>query len=120
MKKIGLIIAICALSSIQTYANKNSACDNFKNASYSQTELIKNLENSDLEFTQTFEIPSARGIQKVSYYYCQGKGGFLLVKFHDKELLYKEVPLNVWFEFRFTDPTQSFYIKQIKYNYISM
>ena len=101
-------------------AEKKCSCDDFNNRSKSKTELVNTLEKSDLEFAPTFETLSARGVQSASYYYCDDNHGFLLVKLHDKELLYKDVPLKVWFEFKFAHSLQSYYRDQIKYDFIAI
>lgn len=66
------------------------------------------------------QYSTVRGVQSASYYYCNDDHGFLLVKLHDKELLYKDVPLNVWFEFKFANSLQTFYKDQIKYDFIAI
>lgn len=101
-------------------AGNSCSCDDFKYKFESQTELIKTLEKSELDFAPTFETSSVRGVQSASYYYCNDDHGFLLVKLHDKELLYKDVPLNVWFEFKFANSLQTFYKDQIKYDFIAI
>lgn len=40
------------------------------------------------------------------------------IKLKNKEKLYKDVPLQTWFDFKFNVALDSFYISHIKYNYI--
>lgn len=101
-------------------AEKKCICNGIDKRFKSLTELVKTLEKSDFKFAPTFETLSVRGVQSASYYYCDDEHGFLLVKLHDKELLYKDVPLNVWFEFKFANSLQSFYKDQIKYDFIAI
>ena len=120
MKKIVLLITMSFLFLTKANAEKKCSCDDFNKRFESQSELVKILEKSDLEFAPTFETLSVRGVQSASYYYCDDDHGFLLVKLHDKELLYKEVPLSVWFEFIFANSLQSYYKDEIKYDFIAI
>ncbi len=120
MKKILLIALLILYSYSSVHAEKGCANTDFHTNLVSQHDLIHTLESSELEFVQTIETNAARGVLKASYYYCDKDHGFLLVKFHDRELLYKDVPLKTWFEFKFAESTDSYFIEEIKYAFISV
>ena len=118
MKKLILVTVFYFLFAFGLKAENNCSCEDFKNRK--QNELINTLEKSELEFASTFETANVRGLQGASYYYCDNNHGFLLIRLHDEEFLYKEVPLNVWFELKFSDSVEFYYKDQIKYNFISV
>lgn len=119
MKKIGLLIAVGFLISIDLAASNQCSCQEVKKKTSNQTEFIHFLEKSELNFTATIETKAVRGVQSARYYYCDNDHGFLVVKLHDTELIYKEVPLQTWFEFKFADSSNSYYKEEIKYKYIT-
>ena len=120
MKKMSLLIAVGFLISINLAASNQCSCQQFEKKTDSQTELIHLLEKSELEFAAKIQTESVRGVLSATYYYCENEHGYLLVKLHDKELLYKNVPLQTWFEFKFSETSNSFYKDEIKYNYIAV
>jgi len=120
MKKIVLLIVIGFLFSSDITAGDKCSCMKFHKNAVSQTEIISTLENSDLDFTPAFETESVRGVLSARYYYCDEDHGFLLVKLHDKEVFYKDVPLQTWFEFKFSKSSESYFKNEIKYNFITI
>jgi len=120
MKKIVLLIALGLLTINISKAGKNCICKDFKTTASSKEKVVTSLEKSNLEFAQSFIINKVRGVQSASYYYCDDDHGFLLVKLHDKEVLYKDVPLITWFEFKFADSSESYFKEEIKYNFITL
>lgn len=118
MKNIIHTIAIVLIISFVAKAGNNH--DNSKaSKSDSQKELLQMLNKSDIKFEASLENDVVRGIQSASYYF-DGNSGLLYVKFHDKELVYKDVPLKVWMEWKFSDSITSYYKQNIKYDYIAV
>lgn len=119
MKKIGLLIAFGFLISINLAASDQCSCKEVKKKTSNQNEFIQFLEKSVLNFSEKIETEAVRGVQSAKYYYCDNDHGFLVIKFHDAELIYKEVPLQTWFEFKFAESSESYYKEEIKYKYIT-
>ena len=118
MSKTVLIIALGFFVSFFATAEDKCSCQKFEK-SIDQQKLVKSLESSEFEFAAKINTNSVRGVLSASYYYCYNDSGYLFVKLHDKELLYKNVPLQTWFEFKFSDAATSFYKDEIKYNYVA-
>lgn len=120
MKKIGFLISLSFIISINLSASDNCNCNEFQKQVSNQDQLLTSLENSDLEFKSTIETSQVRGVVGARYFYCDDAHGFLLIKLHNNELLYKDVPLKTWFEFKFADSTNIYYRDKIKYTFISI
>lgn len=120
MKNLVLLITLIFFFFTFAKAEEKCNCKEFHNRSKSQNELVESLEKSNLDFNETFETTSVRGITGASYYYCDNDYGFLLIRLNDEELLYKEVPLKVWFEFKFANSIKSYYTDEIKYDFIAI
>ena len=120
MKKIPLLIAIGFLISLDIVASDQRSCHRIESDIKNQPELIQYLENADFKFTAQVETDAVRGVLSAKYYSCDHDQGYLVVKFHDDELLvYKGVPLKTWFEFKFANSSDLYYKEEIKYNFVT-
>ncbi len=116
MKNILKTITLILIFSVAAKADKiHENTNNAKSTAPAQIRQI--LDQSDIVFEASLENDEVRGIQSASYYF-DGNSGLLYVKFDDKELIYKDVPLNVWMEWKFSDAISTYYRENIKYDYI--
>lgn len=116
-KKIILFItAICISGHLAAQSSCN--CEKVDEYHEKPDKIIAFLEASELSFSETLVNEKVDGIQQASYYYCEDGEGYLFIKLGDKERLYKDVPLEVWFELKFNDTMDDYYKFQIKYVYI--
>ena len=120
MRKLLLLTVFGLYISINSQAGNNCSCKELQNNTPSQKEIVDTLENSDIDFKPTIKTTYVRGVLSARYYYCDEDHGFLLVNLHDEELLYKDVPLQTWFEFKFADSLNFYYKDEIKYNFIAI
>ena len=120
MRKIGLLLGVILLMSTHIIADSKCVCKEFQKSNPDQQALIRSLESTDFPFAADISTNSVRGVVGASYFYCENDQGFLLVQLNDEELLYKDVPLQTWFEFKFSNEHTSFYKERIKYHYISI
>ena len=112
-------MAVGFLIAIDLAASDRCSCHTKLDKTQSQRELMQFLENSELEFSSTINTNAVRGVLSASYFYCDQEHGYLVIKFHDDVLIYKDVPLKTWFEFKFADSSNLFYKENIKYNFIT-
>ena len=118
MRKVFITLAMCMVVFNLARAKNECNCKSLKINSSSPALVIRSLNNSDLDFVQSFQTSNVRGIKSASYFYCNDDHGFLYVKLHDKDLLYKDVTLKTWFELKFADCSNTYYKKEIKYDFI--
>jgi hypothetical protein len=120
MIKTSLLLFFVFSISTYSHANNSCACKDLQKSNPDQQQLIRTLEKTDFEFEADIVTNSVRGVVGARYFYCEDDKGFLIVQLDDKELLYKNVPLQIWFEFKFTGEYTSFYTEHIKYDFISI
>lgn len=120
MRKLVLLTVFGLFISINSQASNKCSCKELQNNTPSQKELVDTLEKSELDFKPTIQTTYVRGVLSASYYYCDEDHGFLLINLHDEELLYKDVPLQTWFELKFSDSSNLYYKDEIKYNFITV
>jgi hypothetical protein len=118
MSKTSLFIVLFVFLSGAIIASDSCHCERANKFSKEQSELIEFLEATDLDFAETFVNEEVSEVIEARYFYCADDHGYLYIKLQNKEKLYKDVPLQTWFDFKFNDAMDSFYISHIKYNYI--
>ena len=98
--------------------NDPCACEEIQNQQSASIATFEQIDPSKASFTESMETSAVRGVTSARYLYCDEEHSLLLVNLHDEILLYKGVPMNVWFEFKFAKSTDAFYRSHIKYEYI--
>jgi hypothetical protein len=97
-----------------------SECEELIKMLETEKDQHRTLQSFEFNFRESFETPAVRGIQKADYYSCNGKSGYLLVNRHNRALLFKDFPIDQWFEFKFANSPENFYSSMIKYNYVQI
>lgn len=106
--------------SVALWSQEDCSCQKVDDINDDPEKIVAYLENSELNFSESLVGSTGNGIQQAAYFYCDDDQGYLFIKINNKERLYKDVPLGVWFEFKFDDTLERFYRSQIKYEYISI
>lgn len=109
------------LSAIPMYAQvehnylvgpKSTSCDSMNIDDLSKVEIIDLLPKETFRFDQSIKVYASQGFQGAKYYSCDGKTGFMVMKFDGKYKLYKEVGKDFWDQMTATtDPTGLYYSK---------
>ena len=120
MQKNLIVLVFGLLMYSFAIADEACVCKTYPKGPQSSEKIINSLKKSELNFVQSFETDQVRGIREASYFYCDNDQGFLLVILHNKTLLYKNVPLRTWFEFKYADSFDSYYTDEIKYKFIAI
>jgi len=118
MKHTIMLSALMLLATAQFSFKNISECDNLNTMLESDKIQYQTLNSFDFNFRESFETLSVRGIQKANYYSCNGKVGYLLIYQHDRAQLFKDFPIDQWFEFKHASSPESYFSSQIKYNYV--
>jgi hypothetical protein len=114
MNKLLIAIAIIILPAY-SFADNGSECQ-IEAQGYEKT--YEYLQNHVFSFQQYFETLSVRGVQKAEFFSCNGEEGYLLIQTHERSYIYKNVPRDVWEEFKFTNSIESYYVQHIRFSYI--
>jgi len=117
MKGTIIILALIILSSFSVISKKWN-CNTMPEQFDSQEQIQYVLNNTDFEYSDKFETLSVRGIKRSSFYSCDKKTGYLVVEFHNRYMVYKNVDMKTWEEFRFSNSMESYFENKIKYKYI--
>ncbi len=120
MSKKIILLAIFSVLSTVLIVQQVCHCERIVQFSKHPERIIDYLEISDLDYRETVTNENVEEILEATYFYCKGDHGYLYIKLDDKEKLYKDVPLDVWFEFKFHETMDSFYRSEITYNFLTV
>ncbi len=71
-------------------------CDSLTIHGLSMPESISKIRTAKFRFDQSFRLTRKQGLQLGEYYSCNGKDGFLIIKYDGIESLYVTVSMDIW------------------------
>ncbi len=71
-------------------------CDSLTIHGLSMPESISKIRTAKFRFDQSFRLTRKQGLQLGEYYSCDGKDGFLIIKYDGIESLYVTVSMDIW------------------------
>ena len=71
-------------------------CDSLDLYGFSMSESITLIRSTKFRFDQLFRLTRKQGLQLGEYYSCNGKDGFLIIKYDGDESLYVTVAKEIW------------------------
>lgn len=93
-------------------------CDHLPTRYSSYEEAISLIKSTRFKIEESVNTSKSSWIRGASYYSCDGKLGFFILKTNMKEYLYSNMPLEIWLEFKNAESFGSYYNENIKNNYI--
>jgi hypothetical protein len=115
MKK--LLTCFLALLII-TSCNKAQDCKKLPQHFTSYKEAISQVKNSTFKFTDEANTSRSSWLTSAKYYSCDGITGFFIYATNrNYEYIHKDVPINVWKQFKSASSLGSFYDAHIKNRY---
>lgn len=87
--------------------------DNF--TSYQQAK--RSIKNTKFTFQDVCNTSTSSWVEGAEYYTCDNATGYLLLRTQRKEYIHRNVPMDVWLEFRETASFGRFYNSKIKGKY---
>lgn len=116
MHKIILYSLLLSLSHLaiaqvdQNFAipKENITCDSLQNTFHSVDEAYQKIEAAAFSYQQSFKLSQVQGLKSAGFYSCDTQTGFLLLKYHDRKLVLKDVPKTIWEELILSNDPESF------------
>ena len=91
---------------------QSTTCDSLKMHDLSIDQCIEQIRKSNFRFDQTFRLTRKKGLQQGEFYSCDGKVGFLIIKFNDEEQLYQNVEKTSWELLISSSDPEGYYLKR--------
>ena len=80
----------------------------------SYSEAISFVKNASFKFTDQVNTSKSSWIRSASYYSCDGQTGYFIISTDNKEYIHKNVPIEVWKQFKNASSFGSIYDYSIK------
>lgn len=108
---VGIVLLIFLLSCNRTECSKIPS--SFK--SYNDAERI--ISDASFNYTDKVNTDKSSWIRAAEFYSCDKQTGFIIIKTDKEEYIHKEVPIDVWTDFKNAPSFGSYYNRFIKHRY---
>lgn len=115
MKNPFFILGFFLLFHLNSCNNQN--CKGLPNNFSSYENAVNEVKSTNFTIEDSIDTSRSSFIESASFYSCDSKTGFLLVKIKSTEYIHQNVPISVWESFKRTDSFGSFYSRNIKGKY---
>lgn len=111
------LIIIPLLSVVVFYCNAQD-CNKLPASFSSYSQAITLVQSSTFKIQEAANTSSSSWITSANYYSCDGKTGYLIYTTNrGYQYIHKEVPIEVWEEFKNAPSKGSYYDYKIKHRY---
>ena len=118
------VIFLCAYNPVIAQVEHNyevgpqsANCDTLNLRSTPLPKAISTIELTTFRYQQQFKISRTYGIMSARFYSCDGELGYLVLKVDKRDILYFEVPEDIWKRLISSADINGFYEAEIKSNY---
>ena len=87
-----------------------TTCDSLNLVGLDLEKSIKLIRSAKFRFNQEFKLTRKIGLQMGEYYSCDGRLGFLIIKYDDCVTLYQNVKKEIWAEMKSSADPEGFYL----------
>lgn len=109
-----LLLSLIALLSISCNSQN---CSELKDDFTSYEQAQKLIETSKFNFSDNCNTSKSSWILGAEYYSCDNKSGYFLIETKKKTYIHKDLPKEIWNEFKKADSFGKFYNSTIKGKY---
>ena len=88
-----------------------TTCDSLKIDDLPVDSSINTIRSAKFRFNQEFKMTRRQGLQMGEFYSCDNKLGFLIIKYDNKYMLFKEIQKQVWNNFISSGDPEGFFLK---------
>jgi len=114
MKKLLSVIFIALLF----FSCHSQDCNNLPVNFKSYNEAISKIEKSKFKFEDEANTSRSSWITSAKYYSCDGIAGYFIYSTNRNHVyIHKDVPIEIWRQFKTASSLGSFYDNNIKYKY---
>lgn len=117
------IMLLSGLFSFSTIENKSlpeNSCHNLENSLGNRFEAIEKIQNADFDFIQEFQTLNVIGVQKATFYGCGAGNGYVVVETNRLPEVYRNVPRDLWENWKISYNVDYFYQRVLKNNSLYM
>jgi hypothetical protein len=113
MKKLVFILLFFVPFFCEAQVDCNALPINFT----SYTDAVFKIKNAKFNFTENINTSRSSWVRGASYYSCDGKVGYLIIKTDRQNYIHKNLPITLWNGFKNANSFGSFYDRNIRNRY---
>lgn len=107
-----VILSIFMLGMFYPCSGQN--CDKMPTVFSNYEQAMSIVKSSTFNMTESVNTSSSSWIRAATFYSCDSKKGFLIIKTNDREYVHQNVPINIWNGFKKASSYGSYYDNYIK------
>lgn len=93
-------------------------CEDIKQHFNAYNEAIAAVRNAHFRIHETIDLPSSSWLTEANYYSCDGQAGYFIFRTNaDREYIHKDMPIEIWNQFKNAESKGSYYVHNIKHKY---
>lgn len=92
-------------------------CNKLKANFSSYSEAVSKIKSTKFTLTDNVNTSSSSWVRGASYYSCDKKIGYFIIKTDKRNYIYKDLPINIWNGFKNASSFGSYYDRNIKNRY---
>ena len=112
MKNVLVLLIIVFVTSCQ-----GQDCETIPQTFNSYEEALTSISRASFNFSDDVDTSSSSWITDANYYSCDGAKGFLVLETSKKNYIFKNVPIDLWNNFKEASSFGKFYSKYIRGKY---
>lgn len=105
---INFLVLICC---------KQTNCTNLQSNFTTYTEAYNKIRSTEFAFVEDINTSKSSWISGASYYSCDNNFGYFILSTDSKNYIYKDLPINIWRDFKNANSLGSYYNLNIKNRY---
>ena len=88
-------------------------CDSLDLSKVASENHIVTIKSTTFRFDQTFKLTRRTGLKGGSFYSCDNKTGYLIIKYNEEEQLFADVEKEQWQELITSRDPEGYYLEKI-------
>jgi ABC-type glycerol-3-phosphate transport system substrate-binding protein len=105
------------LSCISITACGQTDCNKLQANFSSYSEAVSKIKSTKFTLTDNVITLSSSWVRGASYYSCDKKIGYFIIKTVKRNYIYKDLPISIWYNFKNANSFGSYYNRNIKNRY---
>lgn len=102
---------------VATTACGQADCNKLQANFTSYSEAISKIKSTKFTYSDNVNTSKSSWIRSASYYSCDKKFGYFIIKTDKGSFIYKDLPISVWNSFKNASSFGSYYDRNIKNRY---
>jgi hypothetical protein len=92
-------------------------CNQIPSHFNSYSSAVSFIKSAHFKFIDKINTAKSSWIRSASYYSCDGKVGYFIFATDNQEYIHKDLPIEIWREFKGADSFGKFYNQNIKHRF---